>query len=140
MYSLILRCHLVLACSRRGLWYRILVSVKSSLAGPYLGLSSASHSYSFLLFLLDLVKFDKQVIARSTTATAKTAGKKNRGITKISKGPTQNIYKGEEQQCRFIYMVRMIEMDVSSIPAMVTNNIRASRYRISHGSSVSRVQ
>lgn len=78
VYSLILRCHLVLACSRHGLWYRILVSVKFSLAGPNLRLSSAPHSYSFLLFLLDLVKFDKQVIARSTTATTKTARRKKK--------------------------------------------------------------
>jgi hypothetical protein len=85
------------------------------------------------------------VIARSTTATTKTARRKKKWIRKMSEGPTQNIYKTVQGGYKlimliYIYMVGMIEMDVSSIPDMVTNNIRASRYRVSHGSSVSRVQ
>jgi hypothetical protein len=62
------------------------------IAGPNLRFSSAAHSYSFLLFLLDLVKFDKQAIASITTTTAKTA-EENKGIMKILQGPMQNIHK-----------------------------------------------
>jgi hypothetical protein len=45
-----------------------------------------------LLFLLDLVKFDKQVTARSTTTTTKTA-ETNKGIMKILEGPKKNVNK-----------------------------------------------
>jgi len=40
----------------------------------------------------------------------------------------------------WIHIVGIIGIDASSIPAMVPKNSRASRYCVSHGSSVSRVQ